>query len=159
MKSSSAKSGAFRPTEFEIRVAAELKTKGMRVTGTRLSVARVLDASKCALSVKDIHEAVVAMGHRVNLVSVYRILATLIELGLIHRIGSIDGYVACKLGEHHSSDTEHWVCSSCGDVHEMTLTQDTVAAARQSLMAQGFNPSSIKIEIAGECKRCQEHQS
>ena len=88
--------GSFEHGEFELRVVKELRTLGLRVTGSRLSVARVLHDSPSALTAKEIHDSVVNAGHKTNLVSVYRILSTLTELGLVHRIGSADGYVACK---------------------------------------------------------------
>ena len=150
-----ASEGSFGLGEFELRVVKELRTLGLRVTGSRLSVAKVLHDSPSALTAKEIHDLVVKSGHKTNLVSVYRILSTLTELGLAHRIGSADGYVACKLGEVHSNDTEHWVCSSCGNVTEVTVAQNMASATRDHLIAQGFSPSAIHIEIEGECRDCQ----
>ncbi len=80
------------PVEFESRALALLRGEGMRITTPRTEVIRVLARTDRALNAYGVHEAVLAGGRKIDVVSVYRILSTLESLGLIARLGLLDGY-------------------------------------------------------------------
>src|SRR5438105_2427329 len=82
--------------QFVGRALERLKALGMRLTGPRRMVVRVLAERRKPLGAYQIRDQVLAAGGKIDVVSVYRILAGLVEAGLAHRIGSVDGYLACS---------------------------------------------------------------
>ncbi len=84
--------------------------------------------------------------------TIYRALASLIEQGRVHRIESINAFVACQsLGHAHASVLS--ICDDCGAVEEHqddALLQNLSALTGRS----GFNPSHHIIEVHGRCTGC-----
>lgn len=139
---------------YEARALARLKAKGLRVTMPRLQVIRALAESDRPLNANAIYDRINAAGGRIDLVSVYRILTALADSGLVHRIGIVDGYLACCEPDEHPAATEHIVCESCGKAWEVAVPLPTQAAADQQTQALGFQPSTVKVEILGLCREC-----
>src|SRR5579863_3477841 len=72
---------------YEEHCLQELRLAGFRITMPRIQVIRALADATTALSAYAIHERIMESGGRIDVVSVYRILATLHKVGLIHHIG------------------------------------------------------------------------
>lgn len=138
--------------EFAIR---QLRIAGYRITMPRVQVIRALGQSNRALSAYEIHEAILDGGGKIDVVSVYRILATLLETGLIHHIGVVDGYLPCRLEDAHTEDLEHLVCERCGCVTELSLPPSVIKATSDQGSRLGFQAKAIRIEIVGLCAHCQ----
>ncbi|MCO5298151.1 MAG: transcriptional repressor [Fimbriimonadaceae bacterium] len=117
---------------------------------------RALGQSNRALSAYEIHEAIVDGGGKIDVVSVYRILATLLETGLIHHIGVVDGYLPCRLEDAHTDDLEHLVCERCGCVTELSLPPSVIKATTEQGERLGFEAKAIRIEIVGLCEHCRQ---
>lgn len=84
--------------------------------------------------------------------TVYRALDFLLEQGLIHKLESIAAYVCCPHpGAAHA--TQFLICDACDQAIELA---DEVLARRlqESVLAQGFVPGSIVVEVHGRCARC-----
>lgn len=128
---------------------------GFRITGPRVEVIRTLSQTNTALSPYKIHERIAAEGRRVDVVSVYRILSTLLEVGLVHHIGLVDGYFACRAehGDEHSAG--HLVCDACGCVTEIEPQYELVQAILGGATKFGFTPRSMRIEVIGRCSHCE----
>ena len=62
----------------------------------RVQVIRTLGNSKKSLSAYEVHERIIQAGGKIDVVSVYRILSTLEEIGLIYHIGLVDGYFPAR---------------------------------------------------------------
>src|SRR5580698_1693066 len=82
---------------YEEHSLQELRSAGYRITMPRVQVIRALGDTKRALSAYAIHEKIINSGGKIDVVSVYRILSTLQEVGLIHHIGVVDGYFPCRM--------------------------------------------------------------
>jgi len=84
--------------------------------------------------------------------TIYRALETLVELGVAHRIPSLNAYTAC-----HIEDDEHaasfLICDCCGGVEEVRPPTEAVLAA--VALQSDFKVSSITVEARGRCSRCQ----
>ena len=84
--------------------------------------------------------------------TIYRALASLIEQGRVHRIESINAFVACQsLGHAHASVLS--ICDDCGAVaehHDDGLLQNLSALTERS----GFSPTHHIIEVHGRCTEC-----
>src|SRR5208283_2418532 len=84
---------------YEEHCLQELRASGFRITMPRIQVIRALADATTAMSAYAIHERIIETGGRIDVVSVYRILATLQQVGLIHHIGIVDGYFPCRIGD------------------------------------------------------------
>lgn len=141
--------------QYELRALDRLRSRGMRVTGPRRMVVRALAATRKPLGAYQIRDQVASAGGRIDVVSVYRTLAGLVEAGLAHRIGSIDGYVACSgthAGEHQ---TEHLICRRCGCVEEIPIPQTALSEIAVSGSRLGFLSQASHVEVLGVCARCR----
>jgi Fur family transcriptional regulator, zinc uptake regulator len=141
---------------FEELALRELRQTGYRITMPRVQVIRALADSNKALSAYAIHEKIVSSGGKIDVVSVYRILATLQEVGLIHHIGVVDGYFPCRMEGSHAGKSEHLVCDGCGCVTELKLPLNIVELTNDQADKAAFQPLGIKLEVIGKCSHCQE---
>lgn len=87
---------------------------------------------------------------------VYRALDKLLEYGLVHRLESLNAFVACSCPHEHEHDhgvTAFTICEGCGQVTEF---HDEVIEDRLSTLvrAQEFKTEKTTIEICGHCKSC-----
>ncbi|MCC6009108.1 MAG: transcriptional repressor [Rhodobacteraceae bacterium] len=88
----------------------------------------------------------------------YRALRRLIDLGLVHRLESLNAYTPC-VHEHDAADagasqaTLFAICDDCGNVREIT---DAPLARRMRQLAEegAFTPASTIIEMHGRCGGC-----
>src|SRR5579871_2639688 len=83
--------------KYEEHCLKELRNAGYRITMPRVQVIRALADTTKALSAYAIHEKIISSSGKIDVVSVYRILSTLQEVGLIHHIGIVDGYFPCRI--------------------------------------------------------------
>ena len=86
---------------------------------------------------------------------VYRALARLVERGAVHRIESVNGFVACQLNDCGGSEVSIFMlCTQCERAHEFTDT--SIDSRLQSLGTDlGFQAAQKVIEITGLCANCQ----
>src|SRR3954464_4350604 len=102
-------SGQVAPEEarrYEEHALKELRNAGYRITMPRVQVIRALADTTKALSAYAIHEKIINSGGKIDVVSVYRILSTLQEVGLIHHIGIVDGYFPCRMTDCHGKRSQ-----------------------------------------------------
>lgn len=86
--------------------------------------------------------------------TVYRALAALKDRGQVHRVESLNAYVACRHGRHEQPCIMS-ICEDCGSVEECIapdVLRDLASIAAQS----GFTPVRHMIEIHGVCASCRE---
>jgi Fur family transcriptional regulator, zinc uptake regulator len=85
---------------------------------------------------------------------VYRALDKLLDYGMVHRLESINAFVACSHAHGHSHGmTAFAICENCGQVTEFSDDEIT-ARVREWTRASGFKPSKTTIEIRGTCANC-----
>lgn len=85
---------------------------------------------------------------------VYRALEKLLDMGLAHRLESINAFVACAHPHCHASGLIAFaICEKCGQVSEFS---DEIVRQRLDnwASAEGFRPTRTTMEIRGECRRC-----
>ncbi|MEO1642365.1 MAG: transcriptional repressor [Pseudomonadota bacterium] len=86
--------------------------------------------------------------------TVYRALDFLQDVGLAHKIESMNSYVACGHASHNHSAV-FLICDECGNAEE--LHADATAAALDSETgAAGFSVKKAVIEARGTCRDCIE---
>jgi len=85
--------------------------------------------------------------------TVYRALDFLLANGFIHKLQSVNAFVAC----HHPSTAQHSVpfliCDTC---HAAVELEDSkiVAALDERARALGFQPRAQTLEVHGTCRDC-----
>ncbi len=132
---------------YEEHSLKELRAAGYRITMPRVQVIRALADTHKALSAYAIHEKIISGGGKIDVVSVYRILSTLQEVGLIHHIGVVDGYFPCRVENCHGKRSEVLVNEDTGEVTELRIPQEVVSAIEEQARQQGFDATSNKVEI------------
>lgn len=85
---------------------------------------------------------------------VYRALEKLTELGMIHRLESLNAFVACRDPQCLNHETTAFaICEKCGGVEEFAndgLKQNILEWAKTS----EFALQKTTIELRGVCKAC-----
>jgi Fur family zinc uptake transcriptional regulator len=87
---------------------------------------------------------------------VYRALEKLLEYGVVHRLESINAFVACAHPEedcHSHGIVAFAICEGCGQVlefHDHELDHHLLGW----LSAQKFRPHKATIEVRGHCASC-----
>ncbi|PSH54500.1 transcriptional repressor [Phyllobacterium brassicacearum] len=87
---------------------------------------------------------------------VYRALDKLLDYGMIHRLESINAFVACSHPHEHNHShgmIAFAICDKCGQVSEFSddIITDRV---RDWTTSHGFKQSKTTIEIRGVCANC-----
>lgn len=141
--------------QYAGKAEARLKGLGMRLTGPRKEVVRVLAQTRKPLGAYQIKEQVAETGGKIDVVSVYRILAALVEAGLAHRIGSVDGYLACSGAHTGEHGTEHLICTECGCVEEIPIPNSALSEIGVAGSRLGFMGQATRVEVLGVCEHCR----
>lgn len=88
---------------------------------------------------------------------VYRALNRLIRIGLVHRIESLNAFVACAHHDHKGRDgvdgSVFLICQSCGDALELDARPSTLLAEAVAVPDQ-FKVDQVVVEIRGWCADC-----
>jgi len=86
---------------------------------------------------------------------VYRALDKLVEYGMVHRLESLNAFVACShkdCGEHGTAAFA--ICENCGEVSEFT-PEEAIRQLKNWTGKHGFQLSRMTIELRGKCKTCR----
>lgn len=85
---------------------------------------------------------------------VYRALDKLVEFGMVHRLESLNAFVACRQPECDTHETVAFtICETCGQVGE--VTDHTLAEQLKSLAREaGFALKKSTVELRGLCRVC-----
>ena len=84
---------------------------------------------------------------------VYRALEFLLAGGMVHRIESLNAYIACSQPGHHCV-AQFLICRDCQRVAELETTNQTLLADAES---HGFEVDYSVVEIMGVCAECRQH--
>lgn len=85
---------------------------------------------------------------QIGLVTVYRTLDLLSELGLVRRLELGDGPRYELAGGHH----HHLICESCGLISE--FDECPLDPRRLPVETSGFKVHSHSLEVYGRCAQC-----
>lgn len=139
---------AARLQEFE----EKCRQKGLPVTMQRRVILEAVLQRDDHPTADQVYEAVQKRIPQLSRTTVYRVLDTLLELGVIRRVhltggtSRFDGMIR----RHH-----HLVCICCGkiiDIHDERLNQ--LPLPRRKM--QGFKAEDFSVQISGVCADCQK---
>ena len=86
--------------------------------------------------------------------TIYRALDKLIELGLVHRIESLNAFIPCDHGPH-AEPAAFMICNDCKRTIEVGTRTLQRTVAKQAT-EQGFEVDQMRIEISGRCEQCAD---
>ncbi len=123
------------------------------LTRNQTLVLGALNNSKAPLSAYAILDALRGEGLRAPL-QVYRALEKLVELGFVHRLESLNAFVACQhVGCDGVDSVAFAICGTCGKVDEVqdaTLSQELKTVSEKT----GFALAHSVVELRGTCGKC-----
>lgn len=135
------------------KINSILRQRGYRLTSQRRAVVNTIAGTHNHLTPAAIYKRVKREYPGIGLVTIYRNLEILAELGLIcevHAGGSCRSYLMRKPLEHH----HHLICSECGRV--VDFTDCDLGELEQRLSQEtGFKMEGHLLEFIGCCPDCQ----
>lgn len=84
---------------------------------------------------------------------VYRALEKLIEYGLVHRLESLNAFIACGHGGHCRQPVAFAICDKCGQVAEFLEPSVEQGLERWS-KGHAFKAERVTVEMRGLCETC-----
>lgn len=126
------------------------------LTRNQSLVLETLAMAKGPLSAYAILDQLRAKGFRAP-PQVYRALDKLMQDGMVHRLESINAYVACQHPDCGSRETMIFaICADCGDVAE--LSDDGIGDRFQAAANNvSFSVHKSTVELRGRCAKCTTH--
>lgn len=150
-----------RTSESDINLSHAEKVcaeKAVRLTPIRRLVLEIVLAHRAPIGayeilaqlnkLRDSHEAPV---------TVYRALDFLMSIRLVHRVASLNAYIACDHPDHNDG-AQLLICRSCGATEEI-CDRSVEAAITKLAGRKGYTAISPLVEIAGTCAECGEQSS
>ena len=135
-------------------VTQQCESRGLRLTALRARVFELIAVSHTPAKAYDLLRALKLDHDSAAPPTVYRALEFLLEHGFVHKVESINAFVACP----HPGGThiaQFLVCDSCGNAIELDsadLPQTLIKLAQ----AQNFRADKLVIEVHGLCQNCKK---
>lgn len=89
--------------------------------------------------------------------TIYRTLTALIESGRVHRVESLNAFIACQCDDHQHTSIMS-ICDDCGTVEE-SVAPDLLRELSTILGKSGFAPMRHVIEVHGVCATCGQERA
>lgn len=123
-----------------------------RMTRQRLAVGNALDALTDFVSTQELYRLLHDKGESVSLATVYRILQSMADDGLVDVLRNGEGeavYRRCAAEHHH----HHLLCRNCGKAVEIEAPAVEKWASRVA-EENGYTQVAHTVEIYGLCPEC-----
>lgn len=139
------------------KVMRALRGAGYRLTRPRARIVDVLLAAEGPLTPAEVHRRVQQTEPQVGLVTVYRTLEALRQLGVVQRVHVGDDcqtYVLVGFGHRHIA-----LCRQCGSAIVVDGEGDTRDLEARLFREQGFVVEDHVLQFWGTCAACREGTS
>ena len=141
-----------KDTEAYLAVAETIAAeKGQRLTPIRRKVLELLIEAPGPAKAYDLLSRLDGEG-AAKPPTVYRALDFLQDLGLAHKIESLNAYVACGHASHQHAAV-FLICEQCGGAEELH-SDSTVPTLQSETSRAGFQFKRAVIEARGICRDC-----
>ena len=128
-----------------------LKRNKLKHTKQRVRVLEDISANATAISQPMLEKK---LGKEIDRVTLYRILNTYVNKGILHRIVDLNGTAnyaicssACSAEQHHDEHV-HFNCTNCYKVYCLATKVPEIS------ITEGFKANSISLIAYGICKEC-----
>jgi Fur family zinc uptake transcriptional regulator len=128
--------------------------QGVRLTPIRKRVLELVWQSHKPMGAYDLLPALAEDGFNSAPPTVYRALDFLLDLGLVHRLASLNAFIGCS-HPGHDHPSCFLLCQQCGKAQEMEAGP-WCKALDEAAQAQGFAVEQQLTEILGTCPQCRE---
>lgn len=139
---------------MEESAALRLRRVGQRLTGQRRALLEILSASDRPLSIP----LILRKARKLAQSSAYRNLAVLERAGVVHRVVTSGDFMAWELDEALGQHHHHLICSSCGQIEDVTLSPDVernaTAALDKAAVRAGYTVRTHRLDAIGLCANC-----
>jgi len=140
--------------ELHTTAAQRLRASGLRYTSSRRAVVELLSCTDRPLTIPELLSQDPSLAQS----SVYRNLTELISSGVVHRLIAGDEYSHFELAEDLTSHHHHLVCTHCGRVEDITLSDSVelsmTAALDVAAETFGFTAEHHRLDVLGRCATC-----
>ena len=126
-----------------------LKDRGLRVSSHRLAVLRFLYETRIHPTAYDIKRALDKRGYKLSLSSVYNILNTFVQKGIISEIVVAEGVVRYDI---NTTPHAHFKCTTCGKVYDIDV--DISFVLDDIVRSDGHKAVTGQVIIYGICREC-----
>jgi Fur family ferric uptake transcriptional regulator len=130
-----------------------LEKHHLKKTAPRVQVLSILKSRTMATSQPELEEIT---GKAIDRVTLYRILSTFEEKGIIHKVLDLNGTAnyafcsaSCNEHEHHDEHL-HFNCTVCEHVYCLNDLHIPAIA-----FPEGFKASAINLTASGVCDKCR----
>jgi Fur family ferric uptake transcriptional regulator len=132
-------------------MAHSLRQEGYRLTQPRLAILRVLQDNNESLNPEEVYRQSKAICPSLGLVTVYRTLDLLAELGLVRRVHSEQ---RCHSYATAGAERHYLICQACHRVNEFPCDglEGLIEGVRQRT---GYTITEHLLELSGQCPECQ----
>ena len=137
----------------ETTITKCLKAGGKKLTRARKAILDVLERNTLPITVAEVHAGLVKAKTDVDLVTVYRNLAMLQELGLVNAVGFQEGQMRYEV-VHGRAHHHHIQCRGCGKIIDLMLCplkKLTKLIEEQTR----FSVDGHALEFFGWCPQCR----
>ncbi len=90
--------------------------------------------------------------------SAYRIVAGLVDAGVVRRVAGNDDHGRFELAEDLAGHHHHFICTRCGTVEDLESTDRLEAALDEAAKVVadqgGFRIDEHRFDLFGRCPRC-----
>lgn len=132
-----------------------LAKNGCKLTNPRLIVVKLIESSNVPQNAYDIAKKSFSANKKIDVVSIYRTLALLKKVNLIHET-SEGKFIACqqfdcadKLHCHHQ-----FICTSCNKISEIHLNDKSFISKIKKMFPK-LSINSHNFQFEGLCEKCK----
>lgn len=135
--------------------ACMLRSSGRKLTKQRKVILLVFDCGPQHLTAQEVHESVARYEPDINLVTVYRTLELLADVGILSKINFNDGADRYERKPGDAEHHHHLICTECGQVVEFLVCEFSSLAC-QLEKATGFTVDGHSLKLTGKCEPCRK---
>lgn len=134
-----------------VSVEDRIREAGLRVTGPRVQVFKLLETLGGHHSADDLVQRLATQGAGLSRASVFNVLNDLTKCGLIMLCDAGPGRAYYEVYDrwHH-----HFVCRQCGDIYDVPCAVNTKPCLEASLPGPGFAVDEAQVIFRGLCPIC-----
>lgn len=133
-----------------------IRESGLKATGSRAKILRILSNAKKPLRIKDIFDRVQGVDEETNMVTIYRTIETFVSKGIVHRVDFGENAAYYEL--HDAKHNHNYItCTECKrhDVIE-NMTNNDVDPEIKSHLPHYDAVTYQSVEYFGVCLACKE---
>ena len=132
-----------------------LHKNGKRLTPQRLKVLNLFQNIGAGnhLSAEDVHAELIACDSKVSLVTVYRTLRLLVQMGFLHELELSEGGHRYELFSNDFPNHHHLICIRCGKTEEFE-NEKVLEAGKIAAKRFGFKLIESTLNVRAICPNC-----